>query len=153
MIKIEVLTRSKSASWIFDFFKLSFVGSSPTLNPEENHPTLFFVFIHARVHAFLLYILYGNTFFIRFCRVEYTYFCLFPLLSPKIAKIPLLIIRHLQRKCIFFEFFCKNIWSIQKFVVSLHPLSLKNGARPKRAQAMIFEKMSIHNKIVVQELK
>ena len=33
----------------------------------------------------------------------------------------------------------------------MHPLSLKNGARPKRAQAMIFERMSIHNKIVVQE--
>ena len=50
------------------------------------------------------------------------------------------------------QFFFKNIWSVQKFVVPLHPLSLKNGARPKRAQAMIFEKMSIHNKIVVQEL-
>ena len=49
-------------------------------------------------------------------------------------------------------FFCKNIWWIQKKAVPLHPLSLKNGARPKRAQAMIFEKMSIHNKIVVQEI-
>ena len=38
---------------------------------------------------------------------------------------------------------CKNIWSIQKFVVPLHPLSLKNGARPKRVGATIFEKMSI----------
>jgi hypothetical protein len=26
---------------------------------------------------------------------------------------------------------CKNIWSVQKFVVLLHPLSLKNGVRPK----------------------
>ncbi len=30
---------------------------------------------------------------------------------------------------------CKNIWSVQKKAVPLHPLSLKNGARPKRAQA------------------
>jgi len=51
------------------------------------------------------------------------------------------------------HFFCNKIWSVQKFVVPLHPLSLKNGARPKRAQEMIFEKMSIHNKIVVQEQK
>ena len=42
---------------------------------------------------------------------------------------------------------CKNIWSVQKKAVPLHPLSLKNGARPKRAQAMIFERMSIHNKM------
>jgi len=28
---------------------------------------------------------------------------------------------------------CKNIWSIQKKAVPLHPLSLKNGERPKRA--------------------
>ena len=34
----------------------------------------------------------------------------------------------------------------------MHPLSLKNGARPKSPSKMIFEKMSIHNKIVVQEL-
>ena len=58
-----------------------------------------------------------------------------------------------KESAFFLAFFCKNIWSIQKFVVPLHPLSLKNGARPKRAQAMIFEKMSIHNKIVVQELR
>jgi len=42
-----------------------------------------------------------------------------------------------------------NIWSIQKFAVSLHPLSLKNGVTPKRAQAkiVIFERLSIHNKM------
>ena len=57
-----------------------------------------------------------------------------------------------KKSAFFLYFFCKNIWSYQKFVVPLHPLSLKNGARPKRVQAMIFEKMSIHNKIVVQEL-
>ena len=90
----------------------SVVGSSPTLHPEESHPTLFFVFIYARVNAFLLYILYENARFTRFHWVEYTYFCLFPLLSPKIAKIPLLIIRHLQRKCIFFEIF------LQKYLVN-----------------------------------
>ncbi len=49
--------------------------------------------------------------------------------------MPHLIFRHLQRKCIFYAIFFKNIWSVQKFVVPLHPLSLKNGARPKRAQA------------------
>lgn len=35
-----------------------------------------------------------------------------------------LIIKKMQKKC-------KNIWSVQKFVVPLHPLSLKNGVRPK----------------------
>jgi len=30
-----------------------------------------------------------------------------------------------------------KIWSIQKFAVSLHPLSLKNQGSPKRAQAKI----------------
>jgi hypothetical protein len=34
------------------------------------------------------------------------------------------IIKKMKKKC-------KNIWSVQKFVVLLHPLSLKNGARPK----------------------
>jgi len=60
MIKIEVLTRSKSASWIFDFFKLSFVGSSPTLHPEENHPTLFFVLL-TRAYTRSYYIYYTGT--------------------------------------------------------------------------------------------
>ena len=58
-----------------------------------------------------------------------------------------------EKSAFFLHFFCNKIWSVQKFVVPLHPLSLKNGARPKRAQEMIFEKMSIHNKIVVQEQK
>ena len=47
----------------------------------------------------------------------------------------MLIFKQLQKKCIFLHFFCQKIWSVQKFVVPLHPLSLKNGARPKRAQA------------------
>ena len=43
---------------------------------------------------------------------------------------------------------CKIIWSCQKFVVPLHSLSPKKLGLPKRAQAkMIFERMSIHNKM------
>ena len=46
------------------------------------------------------------------------------------------------------HFFCQNIWSYQKFVVPLHPLSLKNGTLPNEPkQTVIFERLSIHNKM------
>ena len=56
-----------------------------------------------------------------------------------------------KKKCIFLHFFYNKIWSYQKKAVLLHPLSLKKRAAPKN-ESLIFEKMSIHNKIVVQEL-
>ena len=88
-------------------------GFEPHSPPQKRVIRLsFFVFIHARVHAFLLYILYENARFTRFHRVEYTYFPLFPLFPQKIAKNQSLIIRHLQRKCIFFEIF------LQKYLVN-----------------------------------
>ncbi len=35
-----------------------------------------------------------------------------------------------KESAFFSAFFCKNIWSCQKFVLPLHPLSLKNGSPP-----------------------
>jgi hypothetical protein len=56
--------------------------------------------------------------------------------SPKNSKnINRLFSARYKKSDFLLHFFCQNIWSYQKFVVPLHPLSLKNGAHPKRAQA------------------
>ena len=36
-----------------------------------------------------------------------------------------------KKSAFFLHFFCKNIWSYQKFVVPLHPLSLKKRGTPQ----------------------
>ena len=63
---------------------------------------------------------------------------------PKNAIFVKCVISVLYKKSdIFLHFFCNKIWSIQKKAVLLHPLSPKKRVIPKKARAMIFEKMSI----------
>ena len=65
----------------------------------------------------------------------------------------MLIIRQLQRKCIFDVIFLQKYLVSSKICSTFASAFAQKTGHPEKAQAMIFEKMSIHNKIVVQELK
>jgi hypothetical protein len=58
-------------------------------------------------------------------------FCFFSLSGVKCAKTPKIITIDNQRVTKKVKKKCNKIWSVQKNVVPLHPLSLKNGVRPK----------------------
>ena len=68
--------------------------------------------------------------------------------AAKIAKnIKCTFAGSYEKNAIFFNFFLYNIWSVRKKAVLLHPLSPKKRVTPFRTQALIFERMSIHNKM------
>ena len=65
----------------------------------------------------------------------------------------MLKIKHLTKKVIFFAFFLLKYLVSSKICCTFASAFAQKWGTPKKSKAMIFEKMSIHNKIVVQELK
>ena len=74
-------------------------------------------------------------------------------MAQKRQNLPILIFRQLQRKCIFYVIFLQKYLVNSKNCRTFASAFAQKWGSPQEPKQMIFEKMSIHNKIVVQELK
>ena len=73
--------------------------------------------------------------------------------TPKTTKINIAENQVVNKKSAFFcIFFAKKFGQFKNLLYLCIRFRSKMGHAPKELKQMIFEKMSIHNKIVVQEL-